>query len=169
MNASQSVSLVLISLLSAACAGVSRDTAACSAFGTALVLRDRVGQAAATFNAGEPIELELAVANLRREPSTLTAGSSCTAVLFEVTSSAQRRVWGSADGIGCIQMLQPRTYAPLETVLHSVVWDQRDSDGTVVQPGTFRVAGSVGQYASDAAGLVDCGADLGKSATFRIR
>lgn len=47
-----------------------------------------------------------------------------------VSQTAARR-WGNADGIACIQMLQPRTYAPLEVVTESSTWDQRDSGAQV--------------------------------------
>jgi hypothetical protein len=69
----------------------------------------------------------------------------------------------------CIQMLQPRTYAPLETVTESNAWDQRDSAGAAVGSGQYVVTAAVGQYVTDAGGLVDCRAELSKSATFTIQ
>lgn len=162
--------IVLAASLPAACTdGGSSGTAACRTFGTSLSIEDRMSQAANVFNPGEPITFELTIANTRNSPATLTAGSSCTAVVFEVTDSAQRRRWGSADQIACIQMLQPRTYAALETVRELATWEQRDSVGAVVAPGAYVVTASVGQYVSDAEELLDCRAELGKSATFTIQ
>jgi hypothetical protein len=86
-----------------------------------------------------------------------------------VFDAAQRRRWGNADGIACIQMLQPRTYGPLETVRESSSWDQRDS-GAQVPRGAYTVTANVGQYASNSDGaLVDCRAALSKSAGFTIQ
>jgi hypothetical protein len=128
-----------------------------------------MSQAAAVFNVGEPVTFELTTTNTTNAPATLAAGSSCTAVVFEVFDAAQRRRWGNADGIACIQMLQPRTYAPLETVTESSTWDQRDS-GTQVPRCAYAVTANVGQYASDSQGqLVDCRAALSKSAGFTIQ
>jgi hypothetical protein len=167
MNASRWI--VLAASVPAACTGGgSASTAACRTFATSLSLEDRMSQGANGFTPGEPITFELAITNTRNASATLTASSSCTAVVFEVTDSAQRRRWGSADQIACIQMLQPRTYAALETVRERVTWDQRSADGAVVAPGAYVVTASVGQYVSDAEGLLDCRAELGKSATFTI-
>jgi hypothetical protein len=152
-----------------ACVSDSGGAAECGAFATSLAVEDRTSQAAKVFNVGEPITFELLIANTRMEPAALTAGSSCTAVVFEVADSAQKRVWGSADNIACIQMLQPRTYAPLETVTEANTWDQRGTDGASVPPGTYAVTARVGQYASGSGGLRDCRAELGRSATFTIR
>lgn len=128
-----------------------------------------MSQAASVFNPNEPISFDLLITNTLDAPATLTAGSSCTAVVFEVADSAQRRRWGSADQIACIQMLQPRTYEPRETVTESATWDQQGSDGDAVPPGTYTVTAAVGQYVSDTQGLVDCRAALSKSATFTIQ
>jgi hypothetical protein len=86
-----------------------------------------------------------------------------------VFDASQRRRWGNADGIACFAMLQPRTYAPLETVKESGTWDQRDSGGPVSR-GAYTVTANVGQYASDSQGaLVDCRASLSKAAGFTIQ
>jgi hypothetical protein len=42
-----------------------------------------MSQAAAVFNTGEPITVELTTRNTTNAPATLTAGSSCTAVVYE--------------------------------------------------------------------------------------
>ena len=128
-----------------------------------------MSQAEKVFNLNEPITFELLIANALNTPAMLTAGSSCTAVVFEVTDSAQRRQWGSADNIACIQMLQPRTFGPLETVRESDTWDQRNSDGAFVPEGSYVVTASVGQYAPGNGSLLDCRAELSQSATFRIQ
>jgi hypothetical protein len=161
--------VVLAAVVRGACVSDPGGTAECRAFDTSLSVKDRMSQAEKVFNLTEPITFELLIANALNEPATLTAGSSCTAVVFEVADSTQKRVWGSADNIACIQMLQPRTYAPLETVSEADTWDQRDSDGAFVPPGTYVVTASAGQYASGSAGLLDCRAELGESATFRIQ
>lgn len=141
----------------------------CRAFDTSLSVKDRMAQAEKVFNVTEPITFELLIANTLNAPATLTAGSSCTAVVFEVTDSARRRQFGSADNIACFQMLQPRTYAPLETVRESDTWDQRGSDGTFVPPGAYEVTATVGQYAPGNGSLLDCRAHLSQSATFKIQ
>jgi hypothetical protein len=128
-----------------------------------------MSQRVSVFNLNEPITFDLEITNTSNAPATLTAGSSCTAVVFEVADSQQRR-WGNADHIACIQMLQPRTYAALETVSESSTWDQTDSNGMAVPRGNYTVTASVGQYAPDPGGLlVDCRAELSKSANFRIQ
>lgn len=161
---------VVAAVVRAACVSNPGGTAdACLAFRTSLSVEDRMSQAANVFNPNEPVAFELSTTNTLNEPATLTAGSSCTAVVFEVTDSAQRRYWGSADQIACIQMLQPRTYAPLETISESATWDQRGSDGVAVPPGRYVVSAAVGQYVSDTQGMVDCRAPLSKSATFTIQ
>ena len=131
--------VVLAAIVRGACVSDPGGTTECRAFDTSLSVKDRMSQPEKVFNANEPITFELLIANVLNEPATLTAGSSCTAVVFEVADSARRRVWGSADNIACIQMLQPRTFAPLETVRESDTWDQRDSAGAFVQPGTYQV------------------------------
>jgi len=161
--------VVLAAIVRGACVSDPGGTTECRAFDTSLSVKDRMSQPEKVFNLNEPITFELLIANALNEPATLTAGSSCTAVVFEVADSARRRVWGSADNIACIQMLQPRTYAALETVRESDTWDQRDSDGAFVQPGTYQVTAVVGQYATRAGSLLDCRAELGKSSTFTIR
>ena len=161
--------VVLAAVVRGACVSDPGGTAECRAFDTSLSVKDRMSQAEKVFNLNEPITFELLIANALNEPATLTAGSSCTAVVFEVADFSQKRVWGSADNIACIQMLQPRTYAPLETARESDTWDQRGSDGAFVSPGTYVVTANVGQFASGAGSLIDCRAELGESATFRIR
>jgi hypothetical protein len=157
-------------LLLAACGGDSGGEAtACAVFDTALGVADRMGQAATVFAVGEPITFALRVTNTRNAPATLTAGSSCTAVVFEIEDAAQRRRWGSADSIACIQMLQPYTFAPLEVVTWSDTWSQADSTGAPVAPGDFRVTASVGQYVTGTQDLVDCRAALSRSSPFAIR
>lgn len=170
MKCSVTISVAVAAALLGACSSESSSTAGvCRTFTTSLMVRDRMSQAAAVFNTGEPITFELTTANTTNGPATLTAGSSCTAVVFEVFDAAERRRWGNADGIACIQMLQPRTFAPLEAVAESSTWDQQDS-GTPVPRGSYTVTANVGQYASDAQGaLVDCRAALSKAASFTIQ
>src|SRR5688572_18083102 len=154
----------LAAVVRAACVSDPAGTAEqCGAFSTSLSVEDRMSQSEKLFNLDEPITFELSIANLLNAPSTLTAGSTCTAVVFEVTDSRQRRVWGSADSLACIQMLQPRTYGPLETVTEAATWDQRDADGMLVTPGSYAVTATIGQYAPAAGGLLDCRAELSKS------
>jgi hypothetical protein len=141
----------------------------CGIFTTSLIVKDRMSQAESVFNSGEPISFELQTTNTRNEPATLTASSSCTAVVFDVADSAQRPYWSSADNIVCVQMLQPRNFAPLERVTESATWDQLAADGTPVPPGTYTVTAAVGQYVSGANSFVDCRAPLEKSATLTIR
>lgn len=161
--------VVLAAIVRGACVSDPGGATECRAFDTSLSVMDRMGQAEKLFNLNEPITFELLIANTLNEPATLTAGSSCTAVVFEVSDSTRRRVWGSADNIACIQMLQPRTFAALETVRESDTWDQRDSDGAFVPAGSYSVTASVGQYATGNGSLLDCRAELGKSATFRVQ
>jgi hypothetical protein len=161
--------LVLAAVVRAACVSDPGGTLEdCRAFSTSLSVEDRMSQAEKLFNLDEPITFELLIANALNEPATLTASSSCTAVVFEVTDAAQRRVWGSADDIACIQMLQPRTFGALETVTEAATWDQR-TDGELVPTGSYVVTAAVGQYVSNAGGLLDCRAELSKSTTFTIR
>ena len=169
MRSSPLVWFALALALPVACSNGSTDTAPCATFRTSLAVKDRMTQAANVFNPNEPITFELAITNTHNSQATLTASSSCTAVVFEVTDSAQRRRWGSADQIACIQMLQPRAFAPLETVNESASWDQKDSGDAAVAPGTYVVTAAVGQYASDSGELVDCREELGKSASFTIQ
>jgi hypothetical protein len=169
MKALGIAAVMLAAVVRAACVSDPGGIAGpCGAFTTVLTVKDRMSQAADVFNPSEPIGFELATTNTLNAPATLTAGSSCTAVVFEVTDANDRH-WGNADDIACIQMLQPRTFAPLEIVSEAVTWDQRDADGAPVPAGTYTVKAMVGQYASDENGLVDCAVPLGKSATFTIR
>jgi Intracellular proteinase inhibitor len=161
--------LTLAAVVRAACVSDPGGAEECRAFSTQLSVKDRMSQPEKLFNLDEPITFELLIANSLPAPATLTAGSSCTAVVFEVTDSAQRRQWGSADNIACLQMLQPRTYDPLETVTESDTWDQRSSDGGPVPPGAYVVTATVGQYVGGGGGMLDCRAELSKSATFTIR
>jgi hypothetical protein len=169
MQSSLPASVALAAALVYSCSNGSKEPTLCRTFSTSLSVKDRMSQAAAIFNPNEPITFELAITNTTNAPATLTAGSSCTAVVFEVQDSTQRRLWGSADGIACIQMLQPRTYAPFETVNHAATWDQRSSGGAAVPPGRYAATADVGQYVSDSGGLIDCRAELSKSTTFRIQ
>ena len=110
------ISLVRVAaVVRAACVSDPGGTAEeCRGFSTSLSVEDRMSQAATVFNPNEPIAFDLLMTNTLDAPATLTASSSCTAVVFEVVDSEQQRRWGNADGIACIQMLQPRTFAPLE-------------------------------------------------------
>jgi hypothetical protein len=160
----------LTAVVRAACVSdPAATTEQCGAFSTSLSVEDRMSQSEKLFNLDEPITFELSIANTLNAPATLTAGSTCTAVVFEVADSRQRRVWGSADNLACIQMLQPRTYGPLETVTEAATWDQRDADGMLVTPGSYAVTATIGQYAPAAGGLLDCRAELSKSSAFRIQ
>lgn len=160
---------VMAAVVKAACVSDPGGTVGCPGFTAALTVEDRMSQSESQFNPNEPIAFKMQVTNTSSEPATLTAGSSCTAVVFEITDAAGRRRWGSADQIACIQMLQPRTYEPLENVTEAATWDQRDSDGRPVPPGTYTVRAAVGQFVAADNALVDCQADLSKSATFTIR
>ena len=160
---------MLAAIVRGACVSDPGGTTDCRAFAASLSVKDRMSQAEKVFNLGEPITFELSIANTLNAPATLTAGSSCTAVVFEVADSARRRQWGSADNIACIQMLQPRTYAPLETVRESDTWDQRNSDGALVPAGTYSVTAAVGQYVPASGALLDCRAELSQSATYEIQ
>ena len=161
--------VMLAAIVRAGCVSDPGGSTECRAFATSLSVKDRMSQAEKVFNLNEPITFELLIANSLNAPATLTAGSSCTAVVFEVTDSEQRRLWGSADTIACIQMLQPRTYQPLETIRESDTWDQRNSDGAFVPAGTYVVTAAVGQYVSQSGSLLDCRAELSQSAMFRIQ
>ena len=162
--------LIVAAVVRAACVSDPGGTLDdCRAFSTSLASKDRMSQAEKLFNPNEPITFELLISNMLNVPATLTAGSSCAAVVFEVTDAAHRRQWGSADNIACIQMLQPRTFEPLETVRESDTWDQRNSDGAFVPAGNYVVTASVGQYAPGNGSLLDCRAELSQSATFRIQ
>jgi hypothetical protein len=158
-------------VLSAGCTDHSTDqAAACNTFSTTLTVQDRMSQSVNVFNPNEPITFELTITNTTNAPATLTASSSCTAVTFEVFDAAKQRRWGSADGIACIQVLQPRMYAPLETVTESATWDQRDTGGAPVSAGAYTVSANVGQYASGPGGeLEDCRVALSKSEAFTIQ
>jgi hypothetical protein len=160
---------VVAAVVKAACVSDPGGTVGCPGFTAALTVEDRMSQAETQFNPNEPITFEMLITNTLQEPATLTASSSCTAVVFEIKDAAGRRRWGSADQIACIQMLQPRTYKPLENVTEAVIWDQRDSDGGAVPPGAYTVRAVVGQFVSADNTMVDCQADLSKSATFTIR
>jgi hypothetical protein len=169
MKALGIAAVMLAAVVRAACVSDPGGTGgACAVFTTVLTVKDRMSQTANVFNLNEPIAFELKTTNTLNAPATLTAGSSCTAVVFEVTD-ANGRHWGNADNIACIQALQPRTFAPLEVVDESVTWDQRATDGAPVPAGTYTVNALVGQYASNENGLVDCRVPLGRSATFTIR
>jgi len=162
--------LVVAAVVRAACVSDPGGTLdECRAFSTSLTPKDRMSQAEKLFNVNEPITFELLISNTLNVPATLTAGSSCTAVVFEVTDAAHRRQWGSADTIACIQMLQPRRFDPLEAVAEAATWDQTSADGTPVPPGVYTVNAAVGQFVSDTSGMLDCRGPLGKSATFTIR
>jgi len=162
--------IVVAAVVRAACVSDPGGTLdECRAFTTALSSKDRMSQAEKLFNPNEPITFELLISNTLNVPATLTAGSSCTAVVFEVTDSAQKRLWGSADNIACFQMLQPRRFDSLQAVAEAAVWDQKTSDGVPVPPGTYSVTAIVGQFVSDTNGLVDCAVPLSKSSTFTIR
>ena len=160
---------VLASVVRAACVSDPGGLVGCPGFRAVLVVADRMSQPETVFNANEPITFELEITNTQNAPATLTAGSSCTAVVFEVEDSAGRRQWGSADNIACIQALQPKVYQPLEAATESDRWDQRSSDGSLVSPGTYVVKANVGQYVGSDGGMLDCRSNLSQSSTFTIR
>ena len=164
--------LVLSSaVLTTACSHGGGGADDCQTFRTALSVKDRMSQAVTVFNPGEAINFELEITNTTNAGATLSAASSCTAVVFEVFDATQQRRWGSADGVNCMPPLVPRTYAALETVTESQAWDQTDSGGTRVTSGQYQVKAEVGQYASSpsAQGPVDCRAQLNRSMTFLIQ
>ena len=160
---------VVAAVVRAACVSDPGGMVGCPGFTAVLSVEDRMSQAEKVFNPSEPITFGLEIINTQNAPATLTAGSSCTAVVFEVEDSAGRRQWGSADNIACIQMLQPKVYQPLEAVTESDTWDQRGSLGGPVSPGTYVVTANVGQYVGADGGMLDCRSDLSQSSTFTIR
>ena len=101
LNLVRTVALTLMTAaVTAACDGGSGSSASeCRVFRTALSVEDRMSQVAGVFNPGEPITFELQIANTSVIQATLTAASSCTAVVFEVFDASEQRQWGSADGI----------------------------------------------------------------------
>jgi len=160
---------MMAAVVRAACVSDPGGMVGCPGFRAVLSVEDRMSQAEKVFNPDEPITFALEITNTQNAPATLTAGSSCTAVVFEVNDPAGRRQWGSADKIACIQMLQPKVYQPLEAVTESDTWDQRSSDGSAVSPGDYVVTATVGQFVGSDGGMLDCRADLGQSSTFTIR
>jgi hypothetical protein len=160
---------VMAAVTRAACVSDPGGMLGCPGFRAVLTVEDRMSQAERVFNPNEPITFDLAITNTENAQATLTAGSSCTAVVFEVKDSAGRRQWGSADNIACIQMLQPRVYEPLETVTESNTWDQRKSDGGALAAGDYVVTASVGQFVGADGAMLGCDANLGQSSTFTIR
>ncbi|HTE39660.1 MAG TPA: BsuPI-related putative proteinase inhibitor [Steroidobacteraceae bacterium] len=110
------------------------------------------------------------IKNTTNAPATLTASSSCTAVVFEVIDASKQRQWGSADGIACIQALQPRTYAPLESVTYASTWKQKNTGNTQVPAGTYHVNADVGQSMTNIKGNEFlCRAELSKNKNFVIQ
>jgi hypothetical protein len=176
MKSLYAASLVVVSAAAtAACdnggsgaSGARSGSSACRTFRTTLAVRDRMSQAVGVFNSGEPITFELRIANSTNNGATLMAGSSCTAVVFEVSDSANQRRWGNADGIACVVRAQPHLYAPFEVVTESSMWNQKDSAGVQVPTGDYVVTASVGQYLAIPQGLVNC-PELGQTATLRIQ
>jgi hypothetical protein len=142
----------------------------CRTFNTTLAIRDRMNQPATVFAPGEEIAFDLTVANVTYTSATLTAGSTCTAVVFEVFDAGQNRLWGSADDIACIQMLQPRTYLPFESVHYEDTWRPALYDNLPAPPSVLTVTANVGQFMTDAQGRQhECRSALSKSATFTIQ
>jgi hypothetical protein len=153
------------------CAGDSAQSAPaqCDTFRTLLTVKDRMSQPAQHFIVGEPITFELQVANTTNFNATLTAGSTCGGVVFEVFDNSNQRRFGSMDGVMCIQMTQPRTYASLEATINAYTWNQAASDNQV-EPGTYSVVANVGQWVTNAEGQqIDCKVALQKTASFTIQ
>jgi hypothetical protein len=163
-----------IALATVLCAGCAEESPPgsdpCRTFNTTLAVRDRMNQPATSFAPGEEIVFDLTVANVTNAPATLTAGSTCTAVVFEVFDAGKNRLWGSADNIACIQMLQPRTYLPFESVHYTDTWRPALYDNLPAPPMTVTVTANVGQFMTDAQGRQhECRTALSKSATFTIQ
>ncbi len=142
----------------------------CDVFKSTLAVQDRFLQPATAFNSGEEIHFNLEIANTTNAPATLMESSPCSAVTFEVFDSAKQRQWGSADNIGCIQVLLPRNYLPYERLQYTGTWQPDPNGSPPVQPGTFTVVATVSQYIGDSQGqLLQCHEALSTSARFRIQ
>jgi len=184
MNTRTAVSLSVLAAALASGCGSGSDGAvragpnACLNFSAALAIKDRMDQAVNVFNSGEEIRFELAVTNRSNAPQKLFASSPCWPAVFEVADRLQQKVWGNADGIACAALVptEPRTYAPLETVLYPVTWGQQRSDTAppsppvLVPPGQYSVTGTGGLIGvNDQGESIDCGTALRQSGAFTIR
>ena len=114
----------------------------CSDVTAALILRDTFGQTATSFVQSEEIEFVLAVTNNANVATKLFYNDGYTQD-FYVTSSAGTEVWRWADDKVFFPSFTDIVIPPGETLEISATWDQKLSDGTTIEIGSYTAFGSM--------------------------
>jgi hypothetical protein len=103
-------------------------------------LRLRI-EAPDTVPAAQPVPLRLVLENRGDRPVEVGLGGRPIAFDFVVVAPDGSRSWRRLEGVAVALILQLRTLAPGEAVEFTDSWDQQDTRGRRVGPGTYRVRG----------------------------
>jgi len=94
--------------------------------------------ARSVFRPGEPVSVSLRVTNTAPAAVTVTFGGQQYDIIVRQRGAL---VWQWSHDKGFAQVVRQVELAPGETRSYHVVWDQRDLQGRLVEPGTYEVTG----------------------------
>lgn len=113
-------------------------------FVTDLTLKDATGAVTRDFDRGEPVTFELSVRNRTSNEAILQFSSGYQSdfmVVDAVTSPAAPIRWLWSNTRSFLQATTEVEFAPGETRIITVIWDQRDSAGLQFNPGSYEARG----------------------------
>lgn len=112
-------------------------------FETTLTVENALNQPTTTFITAEPVRLVLHVRNLTDAAQTLTTPSGQLFDFLVRRLTDRAVVWRFSDGMAFPQVVTTLAFAPGETRVFPVVWDQRATSGGVVGIGEYQAEGFV--------------------------
>jgi hypothetical protein len=98
-------------------------------------------EAPRTVRAGQSVRLRLVLENREPFPVEVALEGRPVAFDFVVVAPDGAEVWRRSERVPGRLLLQLRTLGFREAIDFSDCWDQRDSVGLPVEPGTYRVRG----------------------------
>jgi hypothetical protein len=121
-------------------------------FTTTLVLRDSAGTEKSSFARGELITLELTVHNRTDQAQTVNLSSPQATDYFVFRDDGDEPLWNATGGTAFPAVITPLLFAPNETKVASITWNQEIPGGTFLQRGTYDARAAVmvvGVFAPD--------------------
>ena len=119
----------------------------CAAFSSLLTVLGSNG-AQTNFPAGSSVTLQMQITNNSAQPQTVTQETGCSGtVIFGINNASGQAVWTSVLPCNAVGV-QPYTYAPGQTQVISVQWQQTEnesgSDGSAAPSGQYAVSATYG-------------------------
>jgi hypothetical protein len=135
------VAVALVWIFTAGATSCSSDNVGGPTFVTDLVVRNAAGAADNQFARGEPVTFELSVRNRTRQEAVLQF-STGHQFDFVVLDDGTRNVrWKWSHGKAFLTIATEIEFAPGETKIFRVTWDQLDNDFQQVPGGEYEARG----------------------------